>query len=187
MCFGSHRILDATIDACRANGIKAGDIAAVDVELAENSTKVLRNHRPQTSLEAKFSAEFAIASAAIAGRCSDAEVSDAFVRRRDVQDFFSKVRVHPITEKDPEEPTRSPYDRVKLTLVDGRKISSEDVKYPRGHFKRGVEREVLWQKFSDCATASVSPDRARALFEAFQNMPRLTSLNDVRATLAAAE
>ena len=101
--------------------------------------------------------------------------------------FFSKVRVHPITEKDPEEPTRSPYDRVKLTLVDGRKISSEDVKYPRGHFKRGVEREVLLQKFSDCAAASVSPDRARALFEAFQNMPRLTSLNDVRATLAAAE
>jgi 2-methylcitrate dehydratase PrpD len=187
MCFGAHRILDAMIDVCHANKIKSADIAAVDVEVAENSTKVLRNHRPQTGLEAKFSAEFAVASAAIAGRCSDAEVSDSFVRRGDVQEFFGKVRVHPLTEKDPEDPTRSPFDRVRLTLVDGRKISSEDVKYPRGHFKRGVERDVLWQKFSDCASHSVSPDRARALFDAFQNLPRLRKLADVRAALAAAE
>jgi 2-methylcitrate dehydratase PrpD len=174
------------IDVCRANAIKPADIAAVDVEVAENSVKVLRNHRPQTGLEAKFSAEFAVASAAIAGRCSDTEVSDAFVRRGDVQEFFDKVRVHPIAEKDPEEPTRSPFDRVRLTLADGRKISSEDVKYPRGHFKRGVERDVLWQKFSDCAAASVDRNRAGALFDAFQNMQRLKNLGDVRRSLAPA-
>ncbi|MGZ5837458.1 MAG: MmgE/PrpD family protein, partial [Xanthobacteraceae bacterium] len=187
MCFGSHRILDAMIDVCRLNAIKPADIAAVNVEVAENSTKVLRNHRPQTGLEAKFSAEFAVASAAIAGRCSETEVSDTFVRRGDVQDFFSKVRVHPITEKDPEEPTRSPYDRVRLTLVDGRKVASEDVHYPRGHFKRGVERDVLWQKFSDCAAHAVDSERVRALFEAFQNLPRLANLGELRRSLAAAE
>jgi 2-methylcitrate dehydratase PrpD len=186
MCFGSHRILDAMVDVCRENAVKPADIAAVDVEVSENSTKVLRNHRPQTGLEAKFSAEFAVASAAIAGRCSEAEVSDAFVRRGDVQDFFGKVRVHPITEKDPEEPTRSPYDRVRLTLLDGRKLSSEDVYYPRGHFKRGVERNVLWQKFSDCAAHSIDRSRAAALFETFQNLQTLTKLSDIRQPLAPA-
>ncbi len=186
MCFGAHRILDAMIDTCRAHRIDAGEIVAVDVELAENSMKVLRNDRPRTALEAKFSAQFALASAAIAGRCSGAEVATPFVQRRDVQDFFGKVRIHPVTDKDPEEPTRSPFDRVTLTLTDGRTLVSEPVQYPRGHHRRGIERDVLWQKFSDCAAAVVDPGRALALFEALQDLPHLRGMDALRAPLAPA-
>ena len=186
MCFGSHRILDAMIDVCRDNAVKPGDIAAVDVELAENSTKVLRNARPQTELEAKFSAQFAIAAAAIAGRCGSAEVSNAFVARPDVQDFFGKVRIHPITEKDKDEPTRSPFDRVQLTLTDGRKLLSAPVSYPRGHFKHGVEREVLWQKFSDCTASLLDRQRARQLFDALQDLPHLSGVGALSPPLVQA-
>jgi 2-methylcitrate dehydratase PrpD len=186
MCFGAHRILDAMIDTVHAHGLKPDSIAAVDVDLAENSTKVLRNHRPQTALEAKFSAEFAMAAAAIAGRCSDAEVATPFVARSDVQEFIGKVRVHPLTEKDPEEPTRSPFDRVRVTLKDGREVPSAEVYYPRGHFKRGVERDVLWQKFSDCAAAAVNRERALQLFDAFQQLPQMASLSELRPLHATA-
>jgi len=41
----------------------------------------LRNHRPQTGLEGKFSMEFAMASAVIARRAGLAEYTDGFVRR----------------------------------------------------------------------------------------------------------
>lgn len=186
MCFGAHRILDAMIDLCRTHDIAADEIAAVDVELAENSVKVLRNARPQTALEAKFSAQFALAAAAIAGRCSEAEVATPFVQRADVQGFFDKVRIHPVAETDPEEPTRSPFDRVTVTLTDGRRIASEPVQYPRGHHRRGVEREVLWQKFSDCAAKVVERPRALALFEALQDLPSLAGMQDLRAPLAPA-
>ncbi len=174
------------IDVCAANKIDVRDIAGVDVEVSENSAKVLRNHRPQTALEAKFSAEFAVAAAALAGRCGSEEVSDAFVARPDVQDFFGKVRIHPLMEKDPDEPTRSPYDRVRLTLADGRSLASQPVYEPRGHFKRGVEREVLWRKFADCATGVVDHERAIALFDALQNLPRLAGVNDLCPRLASA-
>lgn len=186
MCFGTHRILDAMIDVCEANGVRAVDIAKVDVELAENSTKILRNRRPQTELEAKFSAEFAIAAAAIAGRCSNEEVSAAFVQRKDVQDFFAKVHVHPVMEKDPEEPMRSPFDRVKLTLTDGRSITSKAVKYPRGHFEQGVTRDVLWQKFADCAIGPIDEDRAQQLFDLLQDLPHLSTLGELAPALAPA-
>jgi 2-methylcitrate dehydratase PrpD len=186
MCFGAHRILDAMIDLCSANDVKPRDIAAVDVEIAENSTKVLRNHRPQTGLEAKFSAEFAIAAGAIAGRCTNTEVNDDFVRRADVQDFFGKVKIHPLTEKDKDEPTRSPFDQVRVTLADGRNIASGPVYNPRGHFKRGVEREVLWTKFADCAMTVVDRERAMALFDALQNLPRLVAVSDLKPALAPA-
>ena len=176
MCFGTHRILDAMIDVCKDNSVKPGDIAQVDVDVAENSAKILRNSRPQTALEAKFSAEFAIAAAAIAGRCSDAEVATPFVRRADVQEFFAKVRIHPVTDKDPEEPIRSPFDQVHLTLTNGSKLDSRQVKYPRGHFARGVERDVLWQKFSDCAGIVVDRERTRRLFDALQDLAQVGDL-----------
>ena len=186
VCLGTHRILDAMIEVCRTNAIKADDIRAVDVEIAENSTKILRNHRPRTGLEAKFSAEFAIAAAAVAGRCSGEELSDTFVRRADVQNLLEKVRIHPLTEKDPEEPTFSPFDRVRVTLTDGRVIASEPVAHARGHFKRGVEREVLWRKFADCAAGAIGHERARALFAALQDLPRAGGVGDLRASLAPA-
>ena len=186
MCFGTHRILDAMIDVCTDHQIKAADIRQVDVELAENSVKILRNKKPQTALEAKFSAEFAIAVAAIAGKCSDEEVSTTFVRRPDVQEFFEKVLIHPITDKDPEEPIRSPFDRVSLTLVNGEKLVSKDVKHPRGHFARGVERDVLWRKFSDCAAAAVDRERALRMFDALQDLPNLAGIGDLRRKLAPA-
>jgi 2-methylcitrate dehydratase PrpD len=186
MCFGTHRILDAMIDVCRDNGVKAKDIVRVDVDVSENSAKILRNSRPQTALEAKFSAEFAIAAAAIAGRCSDEEVATPFVQRPDVQEFFGKVRIHPVTEKDPEEPIRSPFDQVHLTLVNGSTLDSSKVKYPRGHFARGVERDVLWRKFSDCAGIVIDRERALRLFDALQDLPRLASINSLRQSLAPA-
>jgi 2-methylcitrate dehydratase PrpD len=186
MCFGAHRILDAMIDACATHKVKADQIAAVDVELAQNSVKVLRNKRPQTALEAKFSAQFALAAAAIAGRCSNAEVATPFVQRKDVQEFFGKVRIHSVSDQDPEEPMRSPFDRVTLTLTDGRSVKSEPVKYPRGHFNRGVERDVLWQKFSDCASAVIDRERALRLFDTLQDLPQLRGVGDLRVRLAPA-
>src|SRR5262245_18352587 len=41
MCFGAHRILDALVDVCAENKIAARDIAGIDVEVSENSAKVL--------------------------------------------------------------------------------------------------------------------------------------------------
>jgi 2-methylcitrate dehydratase PrpD len=174
------------VDVCANNKLRPEVIANVDVELAENSAKVLRNHRPRTGLEAKFSAEFAMAAAALAGHCGPEEVSDGFVARADVQEFFGKVRIHPLTEKDPDEPTRSPFDRVRLTLADGRELTSQPVYEPRGHFKLGVARDALWQKFVGCAAASVAHERALALFDALQSLPHLTGIADLRPPLASA-
>jgi 2-methylcitrate dehydratase PrpD len=185
MCFGTHRILDAMIDVCTDSKVKAAEITQVDVELGENSVRILRNAQPQTALEAKFSAQFAIAAGAIAGKCTDEEVSDAFVRRPDVQEFFSKVRIHSLTEKDPEEPIHSPFDSVTLTLVNGSRLVSK-VKYPRGHFARGVERDVLWRKFSDCAAVAIDHERALHIFDALQDLPNLAGIGDLRRRLAPA-
>jgi aconitate decarboxylase len=176
MCYATHRSIDAMLDLCHANRLRDVDIASVDVELGEAQAAMLRNHRPQNGLDAKFSLEFALASAVVAGRCTSAELSDAFVRRPEVQRFFSKVRVSTIAEKDPDDPAFSPFDRLYVALRDGRRLASEAVYHPRGHFRRPIDREGLWRKFQDCAAPVLGAD-ANHIFNVLQNLPRLTSVS----------
>jgi hypothetical protein len=65
-------------------------------------------------------------------------------------------------------------------------VESDPVYEPRGHFKRGVERDVLWRKFAQCADGAVDRARARALFDALQNLPRLANISDLRPRFASA-
>ena len=174
VCYGAHRILDAMIGMMHRDELKADDITGVEVEMGDTSAAVLRNHRPQTGLDAKFSAEFAMAAAAIAGRCGMSEVNDDFVRRPDVQAFFPKVAVKVLTERSVEEPIHSPFDRVRATLRDNRAIASEPVAFPRGHFKNPVSADALWDKFADCVDGA--PLDARRLFDRLQSVDRLASV-----------
>jgi 2-methylcitrate dehydratase PrpD len=176
MCYATHRSIDAMLDLCRAHGLRAADIATVGVELGEAQAAMLRNHRPQSSLDARFSLEFALAAAAVAGRCTMSELSDSFVQRPDVQGFFSKVRVATLAEKDTDEPAFSPFERVHVVLRDGRRLASEQIQHPRGHFRRPLDREDLWQKFEDCAAPVLPPNQSRHLFDTLQSLPQLTSM-----------
>ena len=179
VCYSAHRILDAMIGMMRRDGLKADDITGVEVEMGDTSAAVLRNHRPQTGLDAKFSAEFAMAAAAIAGRCGMSEVNDGFVRRPDVQAFFPKVAVKALTERSVEEPIHSPFDRVRVTLRDNRAIASEPVAFPRGHFKNPAGADALWGKFADCVDGA--PLDARRLFDRLQSVDRLASAAGIDA------
>jgi 2-methylcitrate dehydratase PrpD len=174
VCYGAHRILDAMIAVAREAGLNADDVAGIEVEMGEASAAILRNHRPQTGLDAKFSAEFAMAAATLAGRCGMSEVNDGFVQRDDVQAFFPKVTVKPLAEKSDDEPIHSPFDRVRVTLRDNRTLASEPVYFPRGHFRNPVDADALWGKFADCVNGA--PINARPLFDRLQQVDQLRSI-----------
>jgi 2-methylcitrate dehydratase PrpD len=177
MCYGVHRSLDAMIDLLRSESVKADDIAGVEVETGETQAAILRNHRPQLALDAKFSAEFAMAAAAIAGRCGMSEVSDEFVQRPDVQNFLPKVSITTTTAKSLQDSARAPSERVRVTLRDNREIKSPPVSYPRGHFKNPADAAVLWDKFADCVNGA--PVDARPLFERLQRIDTLASVAEI--------
>lgn len=177
VCYCVHRSLDAMLDLVRGENVKADDIAGVAVEIGEVQAAVLRNHRPQRGLDAKFSAEFAMAAAAIARRCGMSELSDAFVQRADVQAFLPKVSVTATPGKCAEDSLMAPHDRVRITLRDNRELASPPVSYPRGHFKNPVDAEALWGKFSDCVNGA--PFDARPLFDRLQRIDTLQSVAEI--------
>ncbi|MHA1567933.1 MAG: MmgE/PrpD family protein, partial [Alphaproteobacteria bacterium] len=93
MCYCVHRSLDAALDLLTESPVKAEQVTRIEARIGKLASEILRNHLPQTGLEAKFSIEFAVASAVIAGRAGLAQLSDSFVGRADVQDMMSRVEV----------------------------------------------------------------------------------------------
>ncbi len=185
MCYAVHRALDGVLDLIKANSVAPEDVEQVNVVLGEKQAAILRNHRPQTGLEAKFSIEFAMAAALASGRVGLAELSDPFVLRDDVQRLMTRVRVESIAESGGEESIFSPFDQVTLRLKDGRELTGARVEVARGDSRQPLSQEELWIKFQDClAYGGHGSDEARKLFDALSqleevdwvgNLPSLTS------------
>lgn len=164
VCYGVHRAIDAVL----ALGADAEKVQSVEVRVGKLQGTMLRNHSPQTGLEAKFSAEFAMASALLRRRVGLGELQDDFVRSQPVQELMRKVRVEASGEPDPEEPLFSRFDEVRLAMKDGSTLSSPQVRHPRGHARNPLGLDELRAKFDDCTAGAQAK-----LFE------RLLSLDQV--------
>ena len=176
MCYAVHRALDGVLDLVRAHPVAPDDVEQIDVLLGEKQAAILRNHRPQTGLEAKFSIEFAMAAALAAGRVGLAELSDPFVLRDDVQRLMARVRVEPMAESGGGESVFSPFDQVRLRLKDGRILAGARVEVARGDRIQPLSREELWIKFEDClAYGRHGSDAARKLFDALDRLEEVDS------------
>jgi 2-methylcitrate dehydratase PrpD len=164
MCFATHRVIDAILDLASANDLKADAVQAVHATVGATQASMLRNHRPQSALEAKFSLEFAVAAALIAHKVGLSEVGDDFVRRPDVQALFDRVHVLTVDTVCPSEPTLALSDRVRIELADGTLLDSGEVREARGSLSSPLTIEELGAKFRDC-TARVQDLETAALFE----------------------
>jgi 2-methylcitrate dehydratase PrpD len=161
-------------DLCADHDLAADDVESVAVEIGRTQLGMLRHHRPQTALDAKFSLEFAMATMTLRRRCGPAELDDAFVASPAVQAFLPRVSARALDAIDPEEPAHSPYDLVRITLRDGRVLASPPVTHPVGHFRRPVSPAQLWDKFKSVTRDKLDEAAAKRLFD------RLAGLETVR-------
>jgi 2-methylcitrate dehydratase PrpD len=150
VCYGAHRAIDGMIDLAVANNLKLGDVKEVSVGLGPAQLAMLRNTRPQTGLEAKFSIQFAMAAALDQRNVGLAQLTDEYVGLPHIQEFFEHVTSWRVDVPDPADPTFSRHDIVQVTLTDGRRLSSGEIQYPRGHAAKPLETVALRAKFEDC-------------------------------------
>ena len=132
-----------------ANALAADDIAAVEAEMGETQAAILRNHRPQSALDAKFSAQFAHRRRGDRRSLRPERSLRCFratARRAGI--LLPKVSVTPITgEERIDEPAHSPFDRVRVILRDNRAIASEPVIFRAGTSRTRSALDALWGKF----------------------------------------
>lgn len=169
-CYCTHRAIDGMLDLLKTQSLRPDEIDGITVRLSENYATVLRNHLPQTGLAAKFSIEFAMASALVANRVSLTELTDAFVRRQDVQNMMGKVKVETNTDYDPDEPAASVADQVIVRRRAGDDLESERVSRARGHAEKPLGEGELFAKFESCLLAGRSDVDPAVLFGRLQAM-----------------
>ena len=179
LCFCTHRALDGMLDLIAEMPIEAEEIEGITVSTSLRNATMLRNSQPQTGLEAKFSMQFAMASAVIAKAAGLSELTDTFVQRPDVQTLIKKAKVTVDPRDHPTLPGYAPYDQVTVQLKDGRTIKSREVVEVRGGPEQPLSRDALWNKFQDCAQAGEARDTAKAIFDAFMSLETLARVHDI--------
>ena len=131
VCYSGHRIIDAVIDIAREADLDATQVARVRVGIGRAQASMLRNAAPVTALEAKFSAQFAVAAALLRRKVGLSELDDAFVNEPAMRALYGKVEIGIVEAPDPEDSAFSRYDTVDIDMRDGRVLRSGEVRYPR--------------------------------------------------------
>ncbi len=178
MCYATHRVIDGVLDLVTANNVKSEDVTAVQACVGVTQASMLRNHAPVTGLEAKFSLEFAVASALVARKVGLRELTDAFVTQPQVREMMTKVRTSTTDTHCPIEPIFALTDRVAIELKDGRRLDTGDIRFARGNAKLPLNDEKLKAKFLDC-TSGVSNLDAMALYERLSAIEELESVREL--------
>jgi 2-methylcitrate dehydratase PrpD len=178
MCYATHRSIDAMLDLVHDRDLAPDAIGEVHVCIGNTQSVMLRNHDPKTALEAKFSLEFAMASAMVARHVGLAELDDAFVRRTDVIENMRKVRCTTTDETLPDMPF-APKDKLSIVLKSGETITHPPVARPKGSWQKPLSDDELRDKFIDCAKIGLGQRGADAAFRHLNGIERLASLRDL--------
>jgi 2-methylcitrate dehydratase PrpD len=158
--------------------VKPGDVTQVHASVGVTQASMLRNHAPVTGLEAKFSLEFAVASALVARKVGLRELTDKFVAQPQVRELMTRVRTSTTDTHCPVEPIFALTDRAAIELKDGRRLDTGEIRFARGNAKLPLNDEELKAKFLDCASGVKDLDAA-ALYERVNAIEKLDSVRDL--------
>ncbi len=176
MCFATHRLIDAALDLARDHDLSVEDIDTLHATVGPAQASMLRNHRPQSALEAKFSLEFALAAALSARQVGLAQLDDRFVQQPEIQSLMTRVDTAIEDSVNPDEPSLAEADTLTIRLNDGSVLASGRVQHARGTPKAPLLDGELRTKFDDC-TRQTSDVDVEALWRHLQS---LDSITDVR-------
>jgi 2-methylcitrate dehydratase PrpD len=178
ICYATHRAIDATLDLVARHDIKAADVDDVRVSTGAMQMLMLRNERPQSALEAKFSMQFAMASSLVARNVGLAQLSDDFVRSPPVQALMPRVST--VTTEDTLDGSAfAPSEQVEITTLAGKKLASEPVVFAKGSRQRPLSREELRAKFVDCLGKEFSDTAKGRAFDKLMNLERVNAAGDL--------
>lgn len=150
VCYFGHRVIDGVLQLKQQHGLQAHQVQSVSVTIGAAAARTLRNRLPKTGLEAKFSAEFDVASALVAGEVGLAQLSDAFTNQAAMQALMPKVQVRISERICPIDPAFAYADSVSIQMQDATVLDSGEIRFPKGHAMHPLSSQELREKFLDC-------------------------------------
>jgi 2-methylcitrate dehydratase PrpD len=181
-CALTHSAIDALLELRARHGLKAGDVAAVEVGVNRVVPDVLAHARPATALERKFSMQFCAAAALGAGRVDLASFEDGPVRDPEVQGLMARVTMV-VDRALPDGLAQHAWTRVTVRLADGRALASPP-RGAQGHPDAPLSREALHAKFLACATRAIPRDEALGVAAQLEHLEDIPDIRALTSRLA---
>jgi 2-methylcitrate dehydratase PrpD len=174
VCYATHRSIDGALALAQKHDLKPADIDSIHVSTGETQMLMLRNHRPQTGLEAKFSMHFAMASSIVARNVGLSELTDEFVRKPEVQALMGRVTCE-TTSETMAELSFAPFDAVVIRTTAGKEIESGPIERAKGSHQNPLSPDELRTKFADCMARELPEATTSRVFEGFMGLERLNT------------
>jgi len=178
-----HPTMDAMLKLVTDHDVKPDQIARVRVRAGSNILNPLRYKTAKTELEAKFCLPFMMTSIALRRRAGIREFTDEFVSSAPVQAMMPRVQ----TVFDQAIEARG-FDKmrsvVEVDLIGGRTLTQASDERYRGGPERPFTRAELHEKFTDCASLVLSPERIRRALELIESVEQLRNVRELTQALA---
>ncbi len=187
VCYAAHRVIDAMLELRGRDGFDARAIASISAKIGTTQAAMLRVENPRDALEAKFSIQFCLAAAALAGNVGFAQLRPEFLTRDDLRDLMRRVTITLDDSVDPDFPNYCFFDVVTVTLADGRRLESQPVSRAKGHSSRPLQPAELQMKFNDCIGDALVPAARDRLFSDLQRLPSIASARQITSRVKIAD
>jgi 2-methylcitrate dehydratase PrpD len=154
-----HPAIDACIQLRNKHGLKASDIASIDLKVHPLVLELTGKTAPRTGLESKFSVYHSCAAAIVHGRCGEHEYSDECAADATIVSLRGKVSA--VVEKGIHEHQVD----ATVTTTDGR-VLHLFIKHAIGSLGRPLTDKELNAKLTDMCDPIIGPKGSKALIKA---------------------
>lgn len=185
-CYGTHRALDAMLGLVRETGLRASDVAQIEVDAPPGELTPLIHPRPTSGLEAKFSMEYALSAALVDGAVGLSSFRDEMVSRAPIQVLLPRIQVRAWgAETGQGLAGGDGLLTVAVKTHDGQQLRRE-VRHARGADQLPLSLSEVVTKFRDCAAGRLGPTQIDASIAELTNLrSRLSLFELVRALTPA--
>jgi 2-methylcitrate dehydratase PrpD len=158
-----HPSIDACISLRNEFGLKASDIASIELKAHSLVLELTGKKTPQTGLEGKFSVYHASAAGIIYGRAGEEEFSDAAVRSPEL--IALRDRISAVVDNTIDEAAVS----IAITLTDGR-VVKKYIEHAIGSLERPLSDQALNEKFNHLCQPVIGDAQTTKLSQASWNI-----------------
>jgi 2-methylcitrate dehydratase PrpD len=180
----THPAMGEMLRLAREHNIQAANVEKVDMGGNSGMMGALIHHRPDNSLQAKFSMEFCMAILLLDRKAGLTEFTDPVVRRPDVQQLLRRVNfyVDPEAEKAGLNKMTS---IIRIHMKDGATISGR-AEFAKGHPANPMSYEEEADKFRGCAEFAKWPAaKTESVIQMVRSLDKAPDINKISAALTS--
>ncbi|MGH7708958.1 MAG: MmgE/PrpD family protein [Vulcanimicrobiaceae bacterium] len=167
-CMSSHLGIDGLLALQKQRPFRADEVGRILIAMPPFMLENLRFSRPRNELEARFSMQYCGAVAIVHGCPKLTHFVDAALADDAVMALLDRVEVVPRVSAPSSQALPWGGDcSVDIFFKSGEHLNAV-VCFPKGCLENPISSVELGAKFVDCASSSLSRDRARALFNHLQ-------------------